>query len=67
MLFAQAGMVAHWAIVLIVIVGIIGILFVVIREAGIQVPSFIITIGWILLACVLAVLAIRFLVGEMGP
>lgn len=60
--FSQAAEVAHWAIIIILIAGIIGVVFVVLRESGITIPGFIITILWIVLACVLGVIAIKFLI-----
>ena len=63
-LIAQAGLVGtigHWAIILIVVAAIVGIALVVIRAAGIAVPSWIITILWIILAAIVGVLAIRIL------
>lgn len=66
MIFAQAAIVAHWAIILIVIAGIVGIAYVVFRQAGIAIPGFVVTIFWILLACILGILAVKFLVGQAG-
>ena len=62
--FAQAltaAVLIQWAIVIIVICGIVGILLVVCRAAGVAIPGFIITILWILLAVVVGVVAIRFM------
>lgn len=64
MIFAQAPLaaaIAHWAIVIIIVCGIVGVLLVVARAAGITIPPFIITICWILLAIVVGVVAIQFL------
>lgn len=58
---AQAAWVAHWAIIALIVAGIIGILLVVIRQSGVQIPGFIITILWICLAVVIGVVAIKFL------
>lgn len=60
-LLAQAATIAHWAVILIVVCGIIGIALVVIRQAGITIPGFIITILWIILAVVIGIAAIHFI------
>ena len=67
-LFAQAGLAATigwWAIVLIVIAGIIGIVLVIVRQAGIAIPQFIITILWIILAVIIGVLAIKLILSML--
>lgn len=64
-LFAQAATVAHWAVVLILICGVIGVLFVVVRATGVAIPPFVITIFWIVLACVIGVAAIHFLMAYL--
>lgn len=65
LLLAQAGLAGfgliHWLIVALVVAGCIGIAFVVAKQAGINIPPFIITIGWIILAVVIGVVAIKFL------
>ena len=48
-------------IFLIVLCGVFGILFVVMRQTGIQVPPWIITIFWIVVVCFVAIFAIRLL------
>ncbi len=53
----------HWILVCIVVAGIIGIFLVVVRQAGIEVPGWIIQILWIVLAVVVSVIAIKFLAG----
>lgn len=55
----------QWVILIMIIGGVIGIAAVIIREAGIVVPAFLIRIGWIVLAVVVGVLAIKFLVGYL--
>lgn len=62
--FAQAGAAAsvvHYIIIAMIVAGVIGIAFVVARQAGVVVPAFIIQILWILLAVVIGVMAISFL------
>ena len=48
-----------WAIWVIGVIAIIGIVYVMLSVSGIAVPWWVITIGWILLAAILAVAAIR--------
>jgi hypothetical protein len=63
-LFAQAAMasdVGHWAVVAIVVAGIVGILYVGLRQAGITIPPFVIQIIWIIIAVVACVIGIKFL------
>jgi hypothetical protein len=52
-------------IMAIVIAGIVGIAMIVIRQAGISIPGWIINIFWIVLVVVVAVVAIKFLAGMM--
>jgi len=51
----------QWLIVAIVIVGCIGIAIIAARQAGITVPPFFVKILWIVLCCVIAIMAIKFL------
>ncbi len=53
----------HWIIVAIVVAGIIGIALVVIRQTGIVIPDWVITIFWIVLVVAVAIVAIKFLAG----
>lgn len=53
----------QWIIIAIVLAGIIGIALVVIRQAGITLPSWVVQILWIVLLVVVAVIAIKFLAG----
>lgn len=58
-----AAQIAHLLIVAIVIGGVIGIALVIIRQSGIVIPQFVITILWIVIAVVVGVVAIRFVAG----
>ncbi len=49
------------ALFVVVIAGIIGIVFVVTKQVGVQIPPFIITVLWIILAVVIGCVAIKFL------
>ena len=63
-LFAQGlntGMLVRWIVIILVLAGIIGIVYVVAQQAGIAVPPFIVRIFWIVLAVVIGVVAITFL------
>jgi uncharacterized protein with PQ loop repeat len=65
-LIAQAGAAAalgSWLIYAIVIAAIIGIALVAARAAGVAVPQWVITIGWIVVVAVFAIAAIKFLLG----
>jgi len=53
----------QWIVIVIVIAGIIGIALVVVRQAGISIPGWVVQILWIVLAVVVAVVAIKFLAG----
>jgi len=64
-LLAQGGVistVAYFAIILIVVGGIIGITYVILQRAGVQIPPWLITCFWIVVAVVVGILLIRFLV-----
>lgn len=63
-MIAQAGLapsIVHYVIVAIIIAGVIGIGFIVARQAGIVVPAFIVQILWIIAAVVIGVMAISFI------
>ena len=63
-LLAQIGggySLVQLVILAIVLIGVFGILFVVLRQSGVQIPPFIITIFWIVVCCAVAIFAIRFL------
>ncbi len=58
----MAGMtLAQIAIYIIVIAAIVAIVYVALQQFGIQIPLFVQRIFWICVCCVLAVLAIKFL------
>ena len=68
-LVAQAGIVqavGSWAIAAILIAGIIGIFLVFCTIAKVTIPENIKTIAWIILGCILCVLAIMFLMRYAG-
>lgn len=54
---------AALAIWLIVIAAIVAVVVVVLRQLGVSIPPFVVTILWIVAAAVLGVLAIRVLAG----
>lgn len=61
---AQSGLapsIVHYVIIAIIIAGVIGIGFIVARQAGIVVPAFIVQILWIIMAVVIGVMAISFI------
>ncbi len=51
----------EWLIAIIIICGMVGIAWVIIKQTGVQVPGYVATVLWILLAVVIGVVAIRFL------
>ena len=53
----------HILIVIIIVAACVGIAMVVLRQAGITVPPFIVTIAWIVLAAVVGICAIRLVAG----
>lgn len=55
--------IAQLAIVIIVVAAIIAVVFVALKQMGVQIPAFVITIFWILTAAVVCVLAVKFLAG----
>lgn len=58
--------IANWAIFIIVVAGIVGIVFVVTKQMGIPIPDFFVKILWIILAAVIGIIAIKFLVQVTG-
>lgn len=63
---AQAGASAsiiHWVILAVIVAGVVGIGLIALRQAGITIPPFIVQIGWIVLAVIVAILAIKFIAG----
>ena len=54
-------MILQWLIFAIIIIGAVGIAFVVARAAGVEIPAWIISVGWIVLAVCIGVVAIKFL------
>lgn len=50
----------HLIIVIMVVAAVIGIAYIVARQAGIAIPAFIVQIFWIVLAVVIGIVAIRY-------
>lgn len=48
-------------IFIIILCGVFGVLFVVMKQTGVQIPSWIMTIFWIVVVCFVAIFAIRLL------
>ena len=57
----QVASLAHLVILVIVVAGILGIALIVLRQSGISIPPFIVSIGWIIIAVLLGVMAIRMI------
>lgn len=51
----------HWINIALILAGVIGIAYIVARQAGVVVPPFMIQIFWIVLAVAIGVAAISFL------
>ena len=65
-MFAQMHNMGAWSfgeivIAIIVVTAIIAILFVAMKQFQIQIPQFVITVFWILVAAFVCILAVRFL------
>lgn len=68
-LFAQAGLIqtiGSWAIAGILIVGICGVFLIYCQVTGVSPPQWLKNLAWLLVACVLCVLAILFLMRYAG-
>lgn len=63
LLLAQLGgySLVHFIVMFIIIAAVIGVLFVVLRWMGVEIPPPIITIFWILVAACVGIVAIKFL------
>jgi hypothetical protein len=61
--FGPAGSIAQLVIAIILIAAVVGIGIVAVRVSGIQIPSWVIQIAWIVLVSLVAIFAIRFLMG----
>jgi len=55
--------VGAWAIWIIIVVAIVAVVVVVVRFTGVQIPQWVIQIGWILVVAFIAILAIKMLMG----
>lgn len=56
-------MLVHWAVLIILGAAIVAISAVVVKAMGLQVPSWIITVLWIVLAAAVGIAAIKFVAG----
>jgi hypothetical protein len=65
-ILAQVGLagfgLVHWAIMIIIVLAVVAIVVVFLRQTGLTIPPFIITILWIVLAAVICIAAIKFIV-----
>jgi hypothetical protein len=57
------GNIPQLAIMLILACAVVGIAFVIIKQTGVQIPQWVITVFWILCAALVGIAAIRFLMG----
>lgn len=51
----------QWAILIVVLAGVVGIVLVCLKQFGIAVPGFVIAIGWIVICVMIGVLAIKLI------
>ena len=58
--------IVQMVIMLIIVCAVIGIAMVAIRQSGVAVPQWVFTIAWIVIVALVAIFAIRFLVGMAG-
>lgn len=58
---AIPGTLVHWIIIAIILAGVVGIAMVALRQSGITIPPFIITIMWIVLVVVISIAAIKLI------
>ena len=58
--FAGWGLI-QWAIFIVIIAAIVAVVFVALKQFGIAIPGWVITIFWILVVAVVCIGAIRFL------
>ena len=56
-----AGTIGHWAMLIILIAAIVGVVFVITRACGVSIPEWVVHVFWILLAAFVGILAIKFL------
>jgi len=55
--------IVDWLVIAVIVGAALGIAYAVLRHFGITIPPVLMTIFWILVVCVVAVVAIRLLVG----
>lgn len=58
--FGAMGIVG-WAIAIVVIAGVVAIVAVILKQMGVAIPPFIITVLWVCVAVVIGVVAIKFI------
>ncbi len=51
----------QWAILIVVMAGVVGIVLVCLKQFGVAIPQFVINILWIVLCVIVGVLAIKFI------
>jgi hypothetical protein len=69
--FAQvgaAGAIASWVVLAIIIAAVIGIGLIVLRVSGVEIPGWVMQIGWILVVAIIGIAAIHLLMSmSYGP
>lgn len=62
---AAPGSILYYLIIIIVVAAVIGIVLVALRQFGVSIPPWATQIGWIVVVAVVAILAIKIVVGLM--
>jgi hypothetical protein len=57
--------VGYWVKAIMIIAGVIGVLYVILRQCDVRIPPFIVQIFWILLTVVIGCIAVGFLMRMM--
>ncbi len=68
MLALFQGNIATWGLVdiiifIVIIAACVGIMYIALQQFGVSIPPFIVKIFWIVVVCIVAIIAIRFVAG----
>jgi hypothetical protein len=58
-----AGTVGYWGVILLIVAGVVGIVYVIARAVGVEIPGWLIQCGWIVVAVCVGVVAIKLIIG----
>lgn len=67
LILAQVGAwtITHWLIVIIVVAACIGVMMVALKQFGVQIPPWAVTIFWIVVVAFVAIVAVKLLMGML--